>query len=55
MSGVREKKLGSLYRRRVWPSVFALIFFAVACLATFAVFLYLFVMCIMGTKVAGSI
>lgn len=53
MSGVREKKLGNLYRRRVWPSVFALIFFAVACLATFAVFLYLFVMCIMGTKVVG--
>ena len=53
MNSVGEKRFGKLYRKRVWPSIFILVFFGVACVATFAVFLYLFVMCIMGTKVVG--
>ncbi len=53
MSSAGEKRIGKLYRKRVWPSIFILVFFGVACVATFAVFLYLFVMCIMGTKVVG--
>lgn len=53
MSSVGEKRFGKLYKKRIWPSVCVLVFFAVACVATFAVFLYLFVMCIMGTKIVG--
>ncbi len=53
MKGVGEKRFGKLYRKRVWPSIFILAFFGVACIVTFAAFLYLFVMCIMGTKIVG--
>ena len=53
MSGVHEKRLGKLNRKRIWPSILMFVLFVVACVAAFAFLMYLFAMCIMGTKIVG--
>ena len=53
MSDAKEKRLGKLNRKKIWPSILMFVLFVFACAAAFAVFMYLFAMCIMGTKIVG--
>lgn len=53
MSGVGAKRLGKLYRKRIWPPIIAFVIFVLACGASFVLFMYLCVMSIMGTKIVG--
>lgn len=53
MSGAKEKRLGKLNRKRIWPTIVMFVLFVTACAASFALFMYLCVVCIMGTKIVG--
>lgn len=53
MSSAKEKRLGKLNRRRIWPSILAFGLFVLACVGSFALFMYLCVASIMGTKIVG--
>ena len=53
MSVVKAKRLGKLNRKRIWPSILAFVLFVMACLGAFALFMYLCVASIMGTKIVG--
>lgn len=53
MSGVQSKRLGKLNRKKIWPTIVMFILFVAACAASFVLFLYLCVVCIMGTKIVG--
>lgn len=53
MSGAKEKRLGKLKRKRIWPSILTFVLFVLSCGAAFALFMYLCVVCIMGTKIVG--
>ena len=53
MSGAGAKRLGKLYRKRIWPPIIAFVVFVLACVASFSLFMYLCVMSIMGTKIMG--
>ena len=53
MSGAKAKRLGKLYRKRIWPSILVFVLFVLACVVSFAIFMYLCVASIMGTKIMG--
>ena len=54
MSGVKEKRLGRLNRKKIWPSIVMFVLFMLACAAAFALFMYLCAVCIMGTKIVSN-
>ena len=54
MSGLQEKRLGKLNRKKIWPSILMFVLFVFACAAAFAVFIYLCAVCIMGTKIVAN-
>lgn len=53
MSGSKAGRLGKLNRKRIWPSILAFVIFVLACMGAFAIFMYLCVASIMGTKIVG--
>lgn len=53
MSDVKEKRLGKLKRKRIWPSILVFVLFVLSCGVAFALFMYLCIVCIMGTKIVG--
>ncbi|MDE7257901.1 MAG: diguanylate cyclase, partial [Lachnospiraceae bacterium] len=50
MNSVREKRFKKLKRKQIWPSILAFVLFITLCVAMIAVFLQLFALYIMGTK-----
>lgn len=53
MSVAKENTLKKLYKKRIWPSILMFVLFVLACVFAFAFFMYLFAMCIMGTRLIG--
>ncbi len=51
MSSVKEKRFKKLKRRKIWPSIVAFIMFIILCVVMIALFLQLFALYIMGTKI----
>ncbi|MDE6847662.1 MAG: EAL domain-containing protein [Lachnospiraceae bacterium] len=51
MSSVKEKRFKKLNRRRIWPSIVAFVLFILLCVGMVALFLQLFALYIMGTKI----
>lgn len=51
MSSVKEKRYRKLKRRKIWPSIAAFILFIIMCVVMVALFLQLFALYIMGTKI----
>ena len=51
MSVAKDNTLKKLYKKRIWPSILMFVLFVLACVFAFAFFMYLFAMCIMGTKI----
>ena len=52
MSSVKEKRFKKLKRKQIWPSIVAFVLFITLCVAMIAVFLQLFALYILGTKIA---
>lgn len=52
MSSVKEKRFKKLKRKKIWPSIVAFVLFIVLCVVMIALFLQLFALYIMGTKIA---
>ncbi len=51
MSSVKEKRFKKLKRKKIWPSIVAFIMFIILCVVMIALFLQLFALYIMGTKI----
>ncbi len=51
MNSVKEKRFKKLKRKQIWPSIVAFVLFFSLCAAMIAVFLQLFALYIMGTKI----
>lgn len=51
MSSVKEKRFKKLKRKSIWPSILAFVVFVVMCVVAIAIFLQMFALYIMGTKV----
>lgn len=51
MSSVKEKRFRKLNRKKIWPSIVAFILFIILCIIMVALFLQLFALYIMGTKI----
>ena len=54
MSSVKTKRLGKMSRKRIWPSIIMFVIFVAASVGAFAVFMYMFAICIMGTKIVAN-
>ena len=52
MNSVKEKRFKKLKRKQIWPSIVAFVLFITLCVAMIAIFLQLFALYIMGTKIA---
>lgn len=51
MSSVKEKRFKKLKRKKIWPSIVAFVLFILLCVGMIALFLQLFALYIMGTKI----
>ncbi len=51
MSSVKEKHFRKLKRKKIWPSIAAFVLFIIMCVVMVALFLQLFALYIMGTKI----
>lgn len=51
MSSVKEKRFNKLKRKKIWPSIVAFVLFILLCIGMVALFLQLFALYIMGTKI----
>lgn len=51
MSSVKEKRFRKLKRKKIWPSIVAFILFTLLCVGMIVLFLQLFALYIMGTKI----
>lgn len=51
MSSVKEKRFKKLKRKKIWPSIVAFVMFIILCIVMVALFLQLFALYIMGTKI----
>ncbi|MDE6389460.1 MAG: GGDEF domain-containing phosphodiesterase [Lachnospiraceae bacterium] len=51
MSSVKEKRFKKLKRKKIWPSIVAFVLFTLLCVGMIALFLQLFALYIMGTKI----
>lgn len=51
MSSVKEKRFKKLKRKKIWPSIVAFVLFILLCIGMIALFLQLFALYIMGTKI----
>lgn len=51
MSSVKEKTFKKLRRKKIWPSILVFILFVIVCVVAITVFLQMFALYIMGTKV----
>lgn len=51
MSSVKEKRFKKLKRKKIWPSIVAFVMFIILCIVMIALFLQLFALYIMGTKI----
>ena len=54
MVSEKEKKYRKLNRKRIWPSILMFVLFVAACAGAFAIFMYMFAMGIMGTRIVSN-